>query len=57
VPGFAIAQLAGGLVAIAVIRTLYPDVTPADAAAVVLPHDASPATADGAGSRSRQLAG
>jgi arsenate reductase len=57
VPGFAIAQLAGGLVAIAVIRTLYPDVTPADAAAVVLPHDASPATADGAGSRSRQVAG
>ncbi len=39
VPGFVIAQLAGGLTAILVIRTLYPDVTPADAAQVVLPHD------------------
>jgi arsenate reductase len=39
VPGFVIAQLVGGAVAIAVIRTLYPDVTPAVAADVVLPHD------------------
>jgi len=39
VPGFVVAQLVGGLVAIAVIRALYPDVTPAAAADVVLPHD------------------
>jgi arsenate reductase len=38
-PAFIIAQLAGGLVAIAVVRALYPDVTPAEAADVVLPHD------------------
>jgi glycerol uptake facilitator-like aquaporin len=37
-PGFILAQLAGGVVAIAAIRVLYPDVTPADAADVVLPH-------------------
>ena len=38
VPGFVLAQLAGGAVAIGVIRTLYPDVTPEEAAEVVLPH-------------------
>jgi arsenate reductase len=38
VPGFVIAQLVGGLVAFVVVRTLYPDVTPGDAAQVVLPH-------------------
>jgi glycerol uptake facilitator-like aquaporin len=43
VPAYAVAQLAGGLVAIGVIRTLYPDVTPAAAAEVVLPHDGVPA--------------
>ena len=39
VPGFVVAQLVGGAVAIGVIRTLYPDVTPAEAAEVVVPHD------------------
>ena len=38
VPGFILAQLAGGAVAIAVIRALYPDITAQDAAEVVLPH-------------------
>jgi arsenate reductase len=38
VPAFALAQLAGGVVAIGVIRVLYPDVTPEDAADVVVPH-------------------
>jgi len=37
VPGFILAQLAGGLVAVAAIRTLYPHVTREEAAAVVLP--------------------
>jgi hypothetical protein len=44
VPGFVAAQLVGGLVAIAVIRALYPDVTPAEAAEVVVPHDGAPET-------------
>jgi glycerol uptake facilitator-like aquaporin len=38
-PAFVVAQLAGGAAAFGLIRTLYPDVTPADAAAVVMPHD------------------
>jgi glycerol uptake facilitator-like aquaporin len=38
VPAFVVAQLAGGLVAFAVVRVLYPDLSPATAAAVVLPH-------------------
>jgi glycerol uptake facilitator-like aquaporin len=36
-PGFIVAQLAGGAIAAAVIRTLYPHIQPADAAAVVVP--------------------
>jgi glycerol uptake facilitator-like aquaporin len=50
VPGFVVAQLIGGAVAIGVVRVLYPDVTPEDAAQVVLPHSdgrstgATPAT-------------
>lgn len=39
VPGFAIAQLAGGAIAILAIRVLYPGVTPADAARVIVPHE------------------
>jgi arsenate reductase len=39
VPGFVVAQLAGGVVAVVLIRALYPDVTPEAAADVVLPHD------------------
>jgi arsenate reductase len=44
VPAFVLAQLAGGLGAVAVIRVLYPHVTPTDAAELVFPHnDASAA--------------
>ena len=39
VPGFVVAQLVGGAVAFGAIRLLYPDVTPAEAAEVVVPHD------------------
>ncbi len=39
VPGFVAAELVGGIAAIAVLRTLYPHVTPDQAAQVVLPHD------------------
>jgi glycerol uptake facilitator-like aquaporin len=38
VPSFAIAQLVGGAVAIGLLRVLYPDVAPAAAAEVVVPH-------------------
>jgi glycerol uptake facilitator-like aquaporin len=39
VPAFVIAQLIGGVVAFGLIRALYPDVTPAVAEDVVVPHD------------------
>jgi glycerol uptake facilitator-like aquaporin len=42
VPVYIVAQLIGGACAILAIRALYPDVTPADAAGVVLPHEQAP---------------
>lgn len=42
-PGFIAMQLVGGAVGVALIRRLYPDVTPAQAADVVVPHDQEPA--------------
>jgi glycerol uptake facilitator-like aquaporin len=38
VAGFVIAQTIGGALAILAIRALYPDITPAEAAGVLLPH-------------------
>jgi arsenate reductase len=38
VSGFVVAQLVGGAVAVGVIRFLYPDFTPEEAAEVMLPH-------------------
>ncbi len=40
VPAFIVAQLAGGVVAVAVLRTLYPDITPDEAAEIMVPHEA-----------------
>jgi glycerol uptake facilitator-like aquaporin len=40
VPGFVVAQLAGAAAAVVVLRVLYPSITPADAADVVLAHPA-----------------
>jgi glycerol uptake facilitator-like aquaporin len=37
-PGFVLAQLLGGCLAVLAIRALYPDVTPVDAAKVIVPH-------------------
>jgi arsenate reductase len=37
VPGFVVAQLAGGCAAVLILRGLYPDVTPEEAASVSLP--------------------
>jgi glycerol uptake facilitator-like aquaporin len=39
VPAFVIAQLVGGILAIAVLRVLYPDITPDEAAEVMVPHE------------------
>lgn len=38
VPSFIVFQLIGGMVAIGMIRTLYPDLSPDEAAEVMLPH-------------------
>lgn len=38
-PSFIIAQAPGGVLAVLTVRTLYPDVTPADFATVLVPHD------------------
>lgn len=48
VPAYVVAQLLGGACAVVVIRALYPDVTPAEAAEVVIPHEAH---VDGAGAQ------
>jgi glycerol uptake facilitator-like aquaporin len=45
VPTFILAQLAGATCATLTLIVLYPDVTPAEAASVVLPHDGQPAGA------------
>lgn len=52
-PAFIGAQIVGGALAVALVRALYPDVTPEEAADVVVPHPAA-VTADGA-SRSGAL--
>jgi glycerol uptake facilitator-like aquaporin len=39
VPAFVVFQLVGGAVAIAVIRILYPDITPEEASEIMLPQD------------------
>ena len=38
-PSFIAAQIVGGLLAVGVIRMLYPSITPADAADIIVPHD------------------
>jgi glycerol uptake facilitator-like aquaporin len=38
VPGFVVAQLVGGVVAVLLVRALYPDVTPAEVAEIIVPH-------------------
>jgi arsenate reductase len=47
VPGFVAAQLVGGACAILALRALYPDVTPSEAANVVMPHRESKPSVDG----------
>jgi arsenate reductase len=45
VPGFVVAQLIGGIAALVLIRLLYPDITPAEAAEVAIPRDGATAAA------------
>jgi glycerol uptake facilitator-like aquaporin len=45
VPGFVVAQLIGGIAAFVLIRLLYPDITPAEAAEVAIPRDGATAAA------------
>ena len=47
VPSFVIAQLLGGIAAIGVLRILYPDITPDEAAEVMLPHEEDAPAGDG----------
>ena len=38
-PPFIAAQILGGILAVGVIKVLYPAITPADAAGIIVPHD------------------
>jgi glycerol uptake facilitator-like aquaporin len=63
VPSFIGAQIIGGALAVLVIKALYPDVTPAEAADIVIPHHqsrpepAARAASDGASAPARQPPG
>ena len=64
VPAFIAAQIAGGALAAGVIKALYPRLTPADAAEIIVPHHQDPAeqlagraASDGASTPSRRTAG
>jgi glycerol uptake facilitator-like aquaporin len=47
-PAFIGAQIVGGALAVAAIKALYPAITPADAADVIVPHNGDRAARDGA---------
>jgi glycerol uptake facilitator-like aquaporin len=53
------AQVVGGTLAVAAIKALYPAITPADAAGIIVPHDSGPARAahDGVPPSADQRAG
>ena len=46
---FIAAQILGGIVAVGVIKALYPAITPADAADIIVPHDSAGRAATRAG--------
>jgi glycerol uptake facilitator-like aquaporin len=56
-PGYIAAQLIGGVCAILLVRVLYPDVTPAEAADVLLPHSGRRSDSDGAPSTTTPVDG
>jgi len=41
VPSFIAAQIVGGIAAAVMIKALYPSITPADAAGIIVPHDSA----------------
>jgi glycerol uptake facilitator-like aquaporin len=47
-PAFIVAQLVGGLIAIATIRVLYPEITPEEASEVLMPHEEASAASSSA---------
>jgi len=47
VPGYVVAQLVGGALAVLALRVLYPHVTPAEAAEVIMPHHEEQPSGDG----------
>lgn len=47
VPGYIVAQLVGCVCAILLVRVLYPDLTPEEAAEAVMPHHEGQPSADG----------
>jgi glycerol uptake facilitator-like aquaporin len=49
VPSFVAAQVVGGALTVIVIKVLYPDITPAEAADIMFPHSGGPESADPAG--------
>jgi glycerol uptake facilitator-like aquaporin len=46
VPSFVAAQVVGGALAVIVIKVLYPDITPAEAADIMFPHSSGPDSTD-----------
>ena len=50
-PAFIGAQIVGGALAIVTIRALYPAITPADAAGIIVPHDGEPGRAPASAAR------
>ena len=46
VPSFVAAQVVGGALAVIVIKVLYPDITPAEAADIMFPHSGGPGSTD-----------
>ena len=47
-PAFIAAQIAGGVLAVGIIKVLYPDVTPAEAADIIVPHPGHASSASAA---------
>jgi arsenate reductase len=46
VPSFVAAQVVGGVLAVVVIKVLYPDITPAEASDIMFPHTHGPESTD-----------
>jgi glycerol uptake facilitator-like aquaporin len=57
VPVFIAAQIIGGAFAFLLVNTLYPEVTPADAAEVIVPHHAAASSADSSAAPAGRAAG